>query len=205
MNFYTSDTHFYHESLLNSPVFSPRSQFLTSEEMNEKIIESWNNKVKQTDTVYHLGDISLAFTKPSHLIMTKTLEILNRLNGNLVIIKGNHDNMSLLKFLMANNYATVNGELKFTIHEVGTRIKFNHYEVFLTHYPLMFGITKNKINLHGHIHNYSVHQKENINVGIDSPEIDYLPSGSVSFGAPLSESEIIHIIQAKRTDYLQRV
>jgi len=65
MNFFTSDTHFYHESLLNSPVFSPRSQFLTFEEMNEKIIESWNNKVKQTDTVYHLGDISLAFTTSS--------------------------------------------------------------------------------------------------------------------------------------------
>ena len=105
---------------------------------------------------------------------------------------------------MAHNDVDDKGRPKFSVHEVGTRMKFAHYEVFSTHYPLLFGLTKNKINLHGHIHHASIHHKENINVGIDSPDRDYLPTDSVTFGAPLSEAEVVAIILGKRRDYLQR-
>ena len=203
MDFYTSDTHFYHQDLLLSQIFSPRKQFLTVEDMNETIIANWNSKVKPTDTVYHLGDISMKFTKPPKLIMSETLAILKRLHGNFIIIKGNHDQTALLKFLKQNNDITANQKPKFTIHEVGTRVKFAHYEVFLTHYPFIFGMTKNQINLHGHIHNYAMPHQENINVGIDSPEIGYLPKNSVPFGAPLSQNEVIEMIQAKRHHMLR--
>ena len=205
MNFYTADTHFYHDSLLTSQIFSPRPQFLTVADMNETIINNWNAKVKPNDTVYHLGDIAMKYTKPASLIMAQTFDILSRLNGHIVLIKGNHDSSALFKYLAKQQLHNLNGQPKFDFHEVGVRLKFDHHEVFLTHYPMMLGLTKNQINLHGHIHNYSVHAKENINVGVDSPDIDYLPSNSVPFGAPLSENEVITIIAGKKKDYLQRV
>ena len=204
MNFFTADTHFFHRDLLLGGYFSPRNQFLTVDMMNETIIANWNAHVKPTDTVYHLGDIAMLFEKPAKQVMADTIACLRRLNGQIVIVKGNHDTAALLKYLLAHNEKLSNGQPKFSTHEVGVRMKFAHYEVFLTHYPLLFGITPNKINLHGHIHNASVHHKENINVGIDSPDRDYLPADSVPFGAPLSEAEVIDIILSKRRDYNQR-
>ncbi|WP_353803058.1 hypothetical protein, partial [Acinetobacter baumannii] len=100
-------------------------------------------------------------------------DVLKRLNGNLVLIKGNHDNRALFKYLAKDNYE-VNGKPKFIFHDVGALIKYDHRQYYLTHYPLMLGIAPKIINLHGHIHHYAVNDKENINVGVDSPEFDYL-------------------------------
>ncbi len=135
--------------------------------------------------------------------MQNTLRILKKLNGNLIIIKGNHDSSEFLKFLIKNNYTLENGRVKFEVHEVGLRLKFDHHEIFLTHYPMIFGKTKNQINLHGHIHDHSVPQKENINVGIDSKDIDQFLNTTNLFGAPLSQNEVIQIIRAKHMIYLK--
>ncbi|CDX66600.1 Putative uncharacterized protein [Leuconostoc citreum] len=98
--------------------------------MNETIIANWNSKVKPTDTVYHLGDISMKFTKPPKLIMSETLAILKRLHGNFIIIKGNHDQTALLKFLKQNNDITANQKPKFTIHEVGPELSLRIMKFF---------------------------------------------------------------------------
>ena len=103
MNFFTSDTHFYHRDLILGGYFSPRDQFLTVEMMNDTIVANWNARVKPTDTVYLLGDIALAFDKPAKQAMAQTLDLLNQLNGQIVIVKGNHDSAALLKCLRANN------------------------------------------------------------------------------------------------------
>ena len=42
----------------------------------------WNETVRPTDKVYHLGDV---------VINRKALSIMHRLNGDKVLIKGNHD------------------------------------------------------------------------------------------------------------------
>jgi len=201
MKFFTADTHFYHESLLGMSEFAPRP-FLTVEDMNEEIIKNWNEKVNVTDTVYHLGDIALFFTKPASVSEQAVLEILNRLNGNLVLFKGNHDSRALFKFLANNNYQ-LNSKPKFEFHDVGTLIKYDHRQYYLTHYPMMLGIAPQIINLHGHIHHYAVNLKENINVGVDTPETDYL-NEKVPFGAPLSLSEISQMVEGKKDDFNKR-
>ncbi|MDE6375988.1 MAG: metallophosphatase, partial [Ligilactobacillus sp.] len=79
----------------------------------------------------------------------------------------------------------------------------DHRQYYLTHYPLMLGIAPKIINLHGHIHHYAVNAKENINVGVDSPEFDYLPT-KPDFGQPLSMLQVEAIVEAKKDDYLKR-
>lgn len=76
--FFTADHHFGHENIIK---FSERP-FESLEQMNEELIKRWNEKIGKDDTVYHLGDVSLG--KPDF-----TKEILDRLNGNIHLIKGN--------------------------------------------------------------------------------------------------------------------
>lgn len=201
MKFVTSDTHFYHDSLLGMNDFAPRP-FKDVAEMNNTIIKNWNDKVGENDIVYHLGDIALYFVKPPKKAYQAVLEILNQLHGHLVLIKGNHDSRAFFKYLESNNYQ-LNGMPKFSFHDVGVLLKYDHRQYYLTHYPMMLGIAPQIINLHGHIHHYAVPVKENINVGVDSPELDYLTSHP-AFGAPLSFCEIEEMVTRKAAIFAQK-
>lgn len=78
--FFTSDTHFSHKNLLK---YTSRP-FATIEEMNEGLIANWNAVVKPTDTVIHCGDFAFAGK-------TFIRETVAKLNGSIILIKGNHD------------------------------------------------------------------------------------------------------------------
>ena len=82
MIYFTSDTHFNHTNILK---YEPETRpFETIEEMNETLIANWNNVVKEEDTVYVLGDFFMG--------MLDAIEpIYNRLNGKVILIRGNHD------------------------------------------------------------------------------------------------------------------
>ena len=83
--FLVSDTHFGHMGVCrftrNDGVTKLRP-WDSPEEMDEDMIARWNAKVKPTDKVYHLGDV---------VINRKALKTLARLNGDKVLIRGNHD------------------------------------------------------------------------------------------------------------------
>jgi calcineurin-like phosphoesterase family protein len=51
--------------------------------MNKEMVEKWNAVVKPEDTVYYIGDFSLAFSPVE--VYTKLM------NGKKVLISGNHD------------------------------------------------------------------------------------------------------------------
>ncbi|MDR0899522.1 MAG: metallophosphoesterase family protein [Lactobacillaceae bacterium] len=203
MIFVTSDTHFFDANLMTHPHFAPdRIDFIRVEDMNETIIEAWNEVVEEKDTVYHLGDIGVFYEHGSNQEM---LDILNRLHGNLVLIKGNHDSRDFFKFLDQNNYEVRKGINKFAFEDVGSYFKANHHQFYLTHYPMLLGINKNIINLHGHIHHYSVDIKDNINVGIDSSDFDYFfKDQKPKFGAPISLEQVDFLIRAKADDFAKR-
>ncbi len=78
--FFTSDHHFGHKNIIR---FSERP-FESLEEMNETLIQRWNEKVGPKDDVFHLGDVGLC--SPAEL-----KPILDRLNGNIFLVKGNHE------------------------------------------------------------------------------------------------------------------
>lgn len=82
--FFTSDHHFGHKNINK---FSNRP-FNSVEEMDEELIKRWNEKVNPEDEVYHLGDVGL-------ISSNKLKIILERLNGKIYLIKGNHENAAL--------------------------------------------------------------------------------------------------------------
>jgi calcineurin-like phosphoesterase family protein len=77
---YTSDTHFGHARIIE---LCDRP-FTNVDEMNERIIQEWNNVVGIDDIVFHLGDVALG-------AIATSLPLVNRLNGHKVLIPGNHD------------------------------------------------------------------------------------------------------------------
>ncbi len=130
----TSDLHFGHKNLCST------LRGMTPEESDALIIENWNRVVRnksenhEGDKVYILGDISLG--KPEFVEKVKLL------NGEKVVVGGNHDSEECCRKL---------NELGITV--VGC-VERKHY--LMTHVPIhpsqMEGL---KGNIHGHIHKRS--------------------------------------------------
>lgn len=79
MIFFSSDQHFWHRNVLQ---YSNRP-FQSIEEMNEVLVYNWNTIVSPDDTIYCLGDFSLAF---------RSVELYtSRLFGKKNLVLGNHD------------------------------------------------------------------------------------------------------------------
>lgn len=123
--FIISDTHFHHKNIIG---YTGRP-FKTIEEMDETIIRKWNNKVGKDDLVIHLGDFALGNKE-------EVSKIKNRLNGKIILIKGNHDHKSVREA----GFLIIKGNL-----EIG--------DIIFSHNPLSKeDIHKGFINVHGHIH-----------------------------------------------------
>ena len=78
MLYFTSDHHFWHNNIIK---FCKRP-FASVEEMNKTMIQNWNNTVSTEDTIYYLGDFSMA---------ARLAEIYTpKLNGIKYLVPGNH-------------------------------------------------------------------------------------------------------------------
>ena len=84
--FLISDMHFGHSAMYERPFRRPDGTpvrpFSSAEEADEFMVDKWNATVKQHDKIYVLGDIA---------IPQSGLQTLSRLNGDKVLIAGNHD------------------------------------------------------------------------------------------------------------------
>ena len=149
MKWVTSDHHFGHERIIELE----RPQFKSLTEMNNFMIEKWNSVVAQIDTVYHLGDFALGLSEEE---MT---DLMNSLNGNIILIRGNHDRMGKKKLI---NFGFVN---------VVNRIEIG--SCILTHKPIQGDLLGDKINVHGHTHTRNLESEKHINVSVEQTE--YLP------------------------------
>lgn len=189
MDFIFSDTHFGHHNICGPEGFvESRRVFKEVGEMNQTIIRNFNKAVGSRDRTYHLGDVAM------NMIPAEVFDVLKELNGQIVIIKGNHDNSNFLKYILRNNFKIEEDVDKFIVHEVGTIVKANKKVYYLTHYPLGLGENrKNMRNFCGHIHDVVAREKNVLNVAIDSLE---LPS-ELPFGEPISFELACKLVEEK--------
>ena len=130
--FLVSDTHFGHLGVCKftrSDGVTKLRPWTDPEEMNEHMVKVWNERVKPTDKVYHLGDV---------VINRRALSIMHRLNGDKVLIRGNHDIFSddeyREHFRELRAYHVMNG-------------------MILSHIPVhSHSLGRFGVNIHGHLH-----------------------------------------------------
>jgi len=84
MIFFTADEHFYHTSKSGGIIKYSNRPFENIEDMHEALISNHNEVVKENDTVIHDGDFSIKN-------LNGTIEIIKRLKGKHIFIKGSHD------------------------------------------------------------------------------------------------------------------
>ncbi len=126
-------------------------------EMNEKLISNWNSKVKKGDLVYHLGDWGFPGDVDGHNFH----EIFDALNGQIILIMGNHDwrNLKpdeLKRFLKVR-------EIDYVRTEIGIKAMLCHY-MMASWRSIQFGT----YHLHGHHHGREKFLKTKaVDVGVD--------------------------------------
>jgi len=91
--------------------------------MDETLITNWNEVVGPEDKVYHLGDI--VFSKED---TDSALSLLERLNGKIFLIKGNHDRSVI------NGKCRRRSEWVKDIHVVRTQVNGAKQDIILMHY-----------------------------------------------------------------------
>ena len=137
--FFTSDTHFGHSKIIDYC----KRPFSSIEEHDKALIQNWNNTVGQDDTVFHLGDFAYG---NSQFIAN----IIKQLNGNIILIKGNHD--------LKNMNPTLYNMFSDVVYQA--RILIDKQTVYLNHFPFLcfdhgdINLYKNNYNiqLFGHVH-----------------------------------------------------
>ncbi|MBF84933.1 MAG: phosphoesterase [Acidobacteria bacterium] len=158
--FVTADHHFHHRK------FVELRGFKNDWDMHNEMIEAWNKKVSRDDTVYHLGDFSLGNKK-------EIANILNKLNGHIILVRGNHDRYAKKKhrFMDIVDYK---------------EIKYLDKNIIMCHYPFETWNKKHygSIHLHGHSHGQLRVIENRIDVGVDKGD------GTFNF-SPINLDEIM--------------
>lgn len=139
--FFISDLHIGHKNILN---FSPCRYGENINEHDRWIIAQWNSVVRPKDIVYCLGDVVFDINK---------IEMLNELNGQKMLVRGNHDKFPIEVYLKYFN--NIYGML-------------GYKGFWLSHCPIHPDELRGKRNIHGHVHNSSIPDDRYINVCVEA-------------------------------------
>ena len=134
----TSDLHFGHRNIMK---FCPQSRARFNndlEYMNRAMVVEWNSIVHPEDTVYILGDVAF-------LPAAQAVQIMQSLNGNKILIEGNHDRKLLHDPVFRRCFKEVHKYLW---------INYNGTQVVMFHYPIAEWdqMHRGAVHFHGHLH-----------------------------------------------------
>ena len=152
MIWFTSDTHFGAERTLNLS----KRPFKSVSEMNDELINNWNNVVAEDDIVYHLGDFG-------------DYTIIKQLKGRVVLVYGNYERrdeklINNLKDELLNMgfYKVI--ESGILVENMTDEIYFN-----MSHEPSKHKeMSEHLFNVFGHIHKLQMIKPYGLNVGTDA-------------------------------------
>lgn len=183
MNLFTSDLHAYHKNIIrfsNRPTkvrfFTIANQTLIGfvpvtkeffkdvkklylQDHVDWLVELWNSQVSPEDTTYHLGD----FCFLNHKKKAVVLELIERLNGKIVFIIGNHDSFRLMEYIKEQLPDKVKVSDARYVNVGGTDTYMLHYACFLwrnSHHGTY--------HLFGHSHGSFEHPGKALDVGLDN-------------------------------------
>lgn len=142
---FTSDQHFSHANIL---AFCNRP-WVDIKQMNEAIINNWNEVIGEDDVVFMLGDFS--WNKDPMEIK----RIFDRLRGgHIFVLFGNHDTMGQFSKVKSKRVNFISDTAMIFISGIDERKPSKEYEVMLSHFPLATWphFQRGTVNLHGHIH-----------------------------------------------------
>ncbi len=180
MKYFISDTHFFHEPIIE---FCHRP-FKNVEEMNQKLIQNWNDTVKSpNDEVYILGD----FVYQGDGEQANT--VLKQLRGKKYLIKGNHEDYLNDKNFDQSFFEWIKDYYSF---------EYKRRKFILFHYPILEwdDYYRDSILLYGHVHNIDVDYFTRmlggnaVNVGVD-----------MNGYRPISIDEIINIVNSREMSW----
>ena len=157
--------------------------------MTETMINAWNEVVKPEDTVLHLGDFMLG---PK----TAWADYRRRLNGKIILVRGNHDPSKDSKHWALLEPLEVYSSYAFTLHTPDSALR-----VICRHDPHEFTLEEFEradILAHGHLHS-GKHRE-------DTPE--YLRSKCVCLSverlptmpAPMPLSELVNLFRSQHAE-----
>ncbi len=159
--FFVSDCHWQHRNIIK---YSNRP-FTSVEDMDEQMVRKWNDTVKPDDNVFSLGDF--AFGKIGYI-----KNILSRLNGNIVMVLGNHD-----QEIIDNSESLINeGYVKeITPYK---EIRIDGQFICLYHYGCRTWNRSHRGSflLYGHSHGSLPPFGKSVDVGVDAPFVLGVPS-----------------------------
>lgn len=164
--FYTSDTHFGHERIIEL-CYRP---FESAEDMNLSMVDSWNTVVRPDDIVYHLGDVTGGSLAP--------LRYIKALNGRKILIAGNHDachpmHRDWLKRIPFYLEAGFEAVMPFARRKVaGMQFLMSHMPYYADHTDeprhAQYRLPDLGMPLvHGHVHTLYTERDRGLNVGVD--------------------------------------
>lgn len=162
--FFTSDSHFWHKRIQE---FCPDTRKGNNvDEMNELMIQAWNDRVKPGDKIYHLGDFSFGTAG-------QTEYLLSRLNGDIYFIMGNHDKVIEKNAHLRSRFMWIRDYAK---------IRIGDKSIMLMHFPIESWDKRghNSWHFHGHLHGDSHREctilPNRLDVGVDTrKECDMAP------------------------------
>ena len=171
--YFTSDTHFNHTNIIS---YCQRP-FKNVDEMNERIIANWNEVVSEDDIIFHLGDFCLGGA-------AEWTRLLDRLNGKIYLIMGNHDRKNIRQGFMD----------RFEHVAMQMHIEVGKQRIYLNHYPFLCfeGGYKNVWQLFGHVHT------RKSNTGIDAGRLQYLYPTQYDVGVDNNNFAPVSFVQVKR-------
>lgn len=183
--FFTSDVHFEHEWLLE---FNNRP-YSTKEEMNQALIDNWNKTVPQDGLTYVLGDIGYTSNE-------KIIEFFNQLNGEKILIRGNHDSdfteetlQTIFKEIHDIHYIQITDPRTSTSHNI-----------VLCHFPMLDweDSYNGSWQLFGHLHTRNIPAFEIVKTNLSNQQYDV--GVDANNFRPISFYEVKAIIENQKND-----
>lgn len=135
---FTSDLHFGHRNVIR---FCERP-FSSVEEMDNTLIDNWNNTVGENDLIFDLGDFCFAQGN-------KWKKYIRSLKGKHVLILGNHDISKWPGSDVMSLFHMVRNQLELNID--GKHVYLNHYP-FLCYAGTYRTPSNSVYELFGHVH-----------------------------------------------------